>query len=40
MLDCKRHIWTNEQQTGHRVCAWCGYCDGGCGPGKSRWSNE
>jgi hypothetical protein len=19
-----------EQQTGHRVCSWCGYCEGGC----------
>lgn len=25
-----RHIWVEEQQTGHKVCAWCGYCEGGC----------
>lgn len=30
MLRCKAHIWVEEQQTGHRVCAWCNYCKGGC----------
>jgi hypothetical protein len=29
-LDHTRHIWTTEQQTGHPVCAWCGFCNGGC----------
>ena len=25
---CKNgHIWTKEQQTGHRVCAWCNECN-------------
>jgi hypothetical protein len=31
MLRCSRHRWVEEQQTGHRVCAWCNHCEGGCG---------
>lgn len=31
LLRCREHIWTEEQQTDHRVCAWCNYCEGGCG---------
>jgi hypothetical protein len=27
ILDHKDHIWTNEQQTNHKVCAWCSRCD-------------
>lgn len=27
MLRCKSHIWVEEQQTGHRVCAWCNACE-------------
>jgi len=25
---CKNgHIWRTEQQSGHKVCAWCNTCD-------------
>jgi hypothetical protein len=39
LLRCKKHIWVEEQQTGHRVCAWCNACET-CPHGKSGRPNN